>query len=136
MNRDILKSMLKLHEGVVLTPYKDTVGKTTIGIGRNLDDVGISLDEATYLLNNDIQRVEDDLDRELPLWRSVSETRQLVLADMCFNLGINGLLGFKNTLAAIWDGRFDDAAEGMRQSKWAGQVGKRADKLISMMKDG
>ncbi len=134
MNHEILKNMLRKHEGIVLKPYKDTVGKTTIGIGRNLDDVGISMTEAMFLLDNDIKRVEDDLDVHIPWWRTMDENRQLVIADMCFNMGIGSLLGFKNTLAAMKEGRYADAADGMLASKWSTQVGPRATHLADMMR--
>jgi len=134
MDYEKLKLQLIKHEGLRLKPYRDSVGILSIGVGRNLDDVGISEDEAMVLLGNDIIGVFDDLDRECQWWRQMSETRQLVLADMCFNLGISRLLGFKNTLAAMQEGRWDDAAKEMLDSKWAKQVGKRAITLADMMK--
>lgn len=132
---DIIDQLIR-HEGLKLKPYLDTVGKTTIGVGRNLDDVGITEEEARYLLANDIARVRADLDRKLPWWRTLDPVRQRVLEDMCFNLGIVGLRGFKNTLAAVQDGRFRDAAKGMLASKWARQVGQRAVTLSDMMRKG
>lgn len=136
MNHTALKDQLIAHEGLRLKPYQDTVGKLTIGVGRNLDDAGISTHEAMLLLDHDIEAVEDDLDQRLPWWRGLSEARQLVLADMCFNLGIARLQGFKNTLAAIHAGDYEAAADGMLASKWAGQVGKRAHRLARMMREG
>ncbi len=136
MNHTALKDQLIAHEGLRLKPYADTVGKLTIGVGRNLDDAGISTHEAMLLLDHDIEAVEDDLDQRMPWWRGLTETRQLVLADMCFNLGIARLQGFKNTLAAIHSGDYEAAADGMLASKWAGQVGKRAHRLARMMREG
>lgn len=136
MNRKELAEQLEIDEGVRQFPYKDTVGKITIGIGRNLDDVGLSNHEIALLLDNDILRVERDLDRALPWWRNMSETRQQVIANMCFNLGIGRLLGFKNTLKAMKEGQYEDAAEGMMASKWAKQVGVRAVRLSNRMKKG
>lgn len=123
-------------------PYRDTVGKLSIGVGRNLDDVGLREDEIDYLLDNDLRDVLADLDRALSWWRDLDGVRQLVLAEMCFNLGLGnaakgtGLLGFTNTLEAIRERRFDAAAGGMLRSKWAGQVGDRADRLARMMRTG
>lgn len=134
--RDRLIRHLIRDEGLRLKPYKDTVGKTTIGIGRNLDDVGISEGEARALLENDIDRAEDDLDRSLPWWRGLDGVRQEVLVNMAFNLGIGGLLGFKNTLASVKAGLWVNAARGMRASRWARQVGKRAERLASAMESG
>lgn len=136
MDRVALRELLIAHEGLRLKPYQDTVGKLTIGVGRNLDDKGISMHEAMLMLDHDIEAVEDDLDRRLPWWRGLTEARQLVLADMCFNLGIDRLLGFKNTLAAIHAGDYEAAAAGMLASKWATQVGKRAHRLAKMMREG
>lgn len=136
MNRTELREQLIIDEGLRLKPYKDSVGKLTIGVGRNLDDRGISMHEAMFLLDNDIEAVEDDLDQRLPWWRGLSDARQLVIANMCFNLGICRLLGFKNTLAAIKSGDYAAAADGMLASKWAGQVGKRAHRLAKMMREG
>lgn len=136
MNRDELRSMLVLHEGLRLHPYKCTSGKTTIGVGRNLDDNGISNDEAMYLLERDIDRVEAELDSRFTWWRQMTPARQAVLADMAFNLGINRLLGFVNTLKFMRDGDYEAAADGMMDSLWARQVGNRAIRLAKMMREG
>lgn len=136
MNLDLLRQQLIRHEGVRLRPYRDSVGKLTIGIGRNLDDVGISQDEAEILLDHDIQKVIQDLDTYLPWWKSLTDVRQMVLADMAFNLGITKLLGFTQTLASIKQGDFESAARHMSQSVWATQVGNRAVRLQEMMRTG
>lgn len=136
VNLDLLEQELTRDEGKKAKPYKCTAGKTTIGIGRNLDDVGLSDEEIRFLFKNDIARVCADLDREIPWWRQLSESRQRVLANMCFNLGINGLLGFKNTLAKVHAGDWAGAAAGMRSSLWAKQVSARAERLATMMEEG
>ncbi len=134
--RDRLIRHLIRDEGLRLKPYKDTVGKLSIGIGRNLDDVGISEGEAIAMLENDIDRAEEGLDRNLPWWRGLDGVRQEVLVNLTFNLGITGLLGFKNTLAAMRDGLWSSAASRMLASKWARQVGKRAERLAKAMETG
>jgi lysozyme len=136
MDVDALLRDLVRDEALRLKPYRCTAGKLTIGIGRNLDDVGITEEEARYLARNDIASVERNLDRELPWWRSLDGTRQRVLANMCFNLGVRGLLGFRNTLAFVQAGKYLEAAQGMLASKWARQVGARAERLAIMMRDG
>lgn len=140
MNYDVLANQLVIDEGLRLKPYKDTVGKTTIGVGRNLDDVGLSKSEAMMLLGADIERVESDLDRCLPWWRGMSEARKQALANMCFNMGLGdskrGLLSFRNTLTAMQSGDYKKAAQGMRDSSWAKQVGQRAERLAKMMEEG
>lgn len=135
MNR--IKAQLVRHEGLRLKPYRCTAGKLTIGIGRNLDDRGISQREAYVLLENDIQNCEKQLLDEIPeIYNGLDDVRQSVLLNMCFNLGIKGLLEFKNTLAFIAAGDWERAANGMLASKWAKQVGKRAIELSEMMRKG
>jgi GH24 family phage-related lysozyme (muramidase) len=136
MNRDALRKQLRIDEGWKKKPYRDTVGKLTGGCGRNLDDKGFRDSEIAFMLENDIDEVVADLDRALPWWREMSEARQDVLVNMCFNLGLPKLLGFKNTLASMQRGDYLAAAEGMKQSNWYRQVGARADRLIEIMKAG
>jgi lysozyme len=136
MNYNRLIEQLKLHEGVRDRPYKDSVGKLTIGVGRNLTDKGLKPKEIEYLLMNDIMDCIDDLNKYLPWWRQLNEVRQRVLMDMCFNLGIGGLLGFKNTLAFIQSGDYEQASQNMLLSKWASQVGQRSRRLSEMMRTG
>lgn len=126
---------LTLHEGLRLKPYHCTAGKLSIGIGRNLDDVGISKDEAEYLLKNDINKILRSA-QTLPFWDKLSDNRKLVVLDMAFNLGWDGLMAFKNTLKAMGEGRYHDAANGMLASKWASQVNGRAVTLAQMMEKG
>jgi lysozyme len=140
MNMDLLEQELTIDEGKRSKIYLCTSNKRSIGIGRNLDDVGLSEDEIQYLFKNDIARVCAELDRALPWWRNMSDARQRVLANMCFNMGLGnstrGLLSFRNTLAAMQAGDYEKAAQGMGNSTWAKQVGKRADRLIEMMRKG
>ena len=132
-----IKEQLVRHEGLRLKPYRCTAGKLTIGIGRNLDDRGISQTEAYVLLENDIQNCEKQLLDEIPeIYNSLDEVRKSVLLNMCFNLGIGGLLGFNNTLAFIAAGDWERAANGMLASKWAKQVGRRAIELSELMRKG
>lgn len=136
MDRSLLTKELERDEGLRTKPYVDTVGKTTIGVGRNLTDRGISSDEAYYLLDSDITLVIADLNRSLPWWSTLTDPRQRVLANMCFNMGIGGLLTFTNTLSLIKSGAYEAAATEMLKSKWATQVGARADRLAEMMRIG
>lgn len=128
--------LLRLHEGTRRKPYRDTVGKLTVGVGRNLDDKGLRDDEIALMLTNDIKECEADLDRALPWWRTLNAPRQHVLLDMCFNLGLTKLLGFKNTLKYIQQGNWAQAKANMLQSLWARQVGSRAVRLGQMMEQG
>lgn len=128
-----MEKQLVEHEGERLFPYRDSVGKLTIGIGRNLDDKGITHAEARYMLRNDIFECERKL-KELSIWDQISEIRQRVLLDMCFNMGMIGLLGFKRMFEALRLQDYDKAAEEMIKSRWARQVGGRAVRLAAMMR--
>ncbi|MDD2229181.1 MAG: glycoside hydrolase family protein [Candidatus Cloacimonetes bacterium] len=132
-----IREQLVRHEGLRLKPYRCTAGKLTIGIGRNLDDCGISQTEAYVLMENDIQNCEKQLLDEIPeIYKALDEVRKSVLLNMCFNMGIGGLLGFNNTLAFIAAGDWERAANGMLASKWAKQVGRRAIELSELMRKG
>ena len=115
-------------EGLKLKPYKCTAGKLTIGVGRNLADVGISEEEARHMLSNDVYNCIYDLDLALPWWKTLSDGRQRALLNMCFNLGITRLLKFKNMLKCLRDGNYEQAAIEALDSKWARQVGRRAER--------
>jgi lysozyme len=117
-------------------PYTDSVGKTTIGVGRNLTDNGITQDEAFTLLDNDIDQALEDAKSLVSNFNDLGDVRQRVLVDMSFNLGRARLKGFKKMLAAIESGMFTTATREMLDSKWARQVGSRATRLSSMMKSG
>ncbi len=136
VDRAAMTRQLRLHEGERLKPYRCTAGKLTIGVGRNLEDRGITAAESAMLLANDIGDMERELQRALPWAVRLDEVRQRVLLDMAFNLGVVGLLNFKRTLAAIQAGQYQQAATMMLDSRWAGQVGQRAERLSRMMATG
>ena len=133
---DKLTEMLVDHEGMRRKPYRCTAGKLTIGVGRNLDDRGISPDEAMYMLANDIRDSRRELSAAFPWFDKLDDVRQAVLIDMCVNLGLSRLQGFRNTLALIGVGKYEAAAQEMLDSKWAEQVGRRAQRLSRMMSTG
>ena len=136
MNYEQLKKELIRDEGLRLVPYRCSAGKLTIGVGRNLDDVGITESEAMHLLVNDIMRSKNATLTIIPDLLELSEQRQRVLVNMCFNLGPWGLRNFRKMLAAIAERDFSRAADEMLDSKWARQVGPRATRLAKMMRDG
>ena len=136
MNIERLKAQLILHEGLRLKPYKDSVGKLTIGVGRNLDDKGITNNEAMTLLDNDIDDAYEDAKSLIASFNDIGDVRQRVLVDMSYNLGRSRLKGFKKMLAAVESGMFTTASREMLDSKWADQVGTRAERLAKMMRTG
>lgn len=134
-----LTDQLRRDEGEVLHAYTDHLGFWTIGIGRLIDKRkggGITKDEAAYLLQNDIAKFTMALRARLAWFDGLDEARQGVLANMAFQMGIDGLLGFKNTLALIERGEYEAAAGGMLQSKWAQQTPERAARLAKQMATG
>ena len=133
---DKLTDMLVDHEGMRRKPYRCTAGKLTIGVGRNLDDRGISPDEAMYMLANDIKDARRELSAAFPWFDKLDDVRQAVLIDMHVNLGLSRLQGFRNTLALIGVGKYEAAAQEMLDRKWAEQVGRRAQRLSRMMATG
>lgn len=135
-NDELTVAELRRDEGVVRHAYKDSLGYLTIGVGRLIDKRKggkLSDDEINYLLMNDIKECVADLDKHLPWWRSLSDVRRRVLVNMRFNLGMQGLLGFRNTLRFIEAGDYKRAAENMLKSLWAKQVKGRAVRLAYMM---
>jgi lysozyme len=130
-----LLDQIKRDEGLRLTPYKDSVGVLTIGYGTNLDE-GIDRGEAEYLLANRLNNKKLELLRALPWVADLDEPRQAVLFNMAYNLGVPGLLKFKNTLAMVRTAQYAQAAANMLQSKWASQVGDRAVRLSKQMETG
>jgi len=132
---DLIQQLID-HEGLELFPYKCTADKLTIGVGRNLEDRGISEDEAAYLLQNDIEIVERELLEAQPLVSMLDSVRQRVLVDMGFNLGTPTLMKFQNMWDAIEDEDWDEAADQMLDSRWANQVGRRAIRLADATRSG
>lgn len=128
--------LLRIHEGLRLKPYRCTAGKLTVGYGRNLENKGISLEEAEYLLENDMEEVKSILVDRITIWPKLDEVRRSVLIDMCFNMGWGGLSKFKGFLAAVEDENWQIAGEEMEDSSWWGQVGSRAIRLGKMMESG
>jgi len=123
-------------EGMELKVYKDTTGHLTIGVGRNLDANGISANEAMVMLANDIHKCRHQLQEHLSIYSKLDDVRQDVLLNMCFNLGITGLLKFKNMIASLECGNYIQASKDMLDSLWAEQVGERALRLSITMRKG
>jgi len=131
-----IHSQLMRDEGVRRFPYADAKGKTTIGVGRNLTDKGLSDAEVQLLLGNDIVETSDALNAAFPWFASLDAARQGVLINMAFNMGMEGLGGFRNFLAACMRHDWETAADEMAKSEWAKQVGDRATRLEQQMRTG
>lgn len=156
LNMSRLKTELERDEGFRSRVYRDTVGKLTVGIGRNLDDVGIrpveqralgitrqtvirrgvTRPQAMHLLDHDVSTAIGDLRRRLPWFNQQDGVRQRVLINMAFNMGIGRLLGFRDTLRSFQQGNYSRAATQMLDSRWANQVGARATRLAALTRTG
>lgn len=130
-----IKLQLIEHEGFKLKPYRCPAGKLTIGAGRNLEDKGLSREEALYLLDNDIDEALAHLSKKV-YWDTLGSVRKRVLIDMVHNLGGAGFDAFKQLNAALILHDYERAAVEMRDSRWYHQVGPRAERLAKMMEQG
>lgn len=134
-----VKQQLIVDEGKVNYAYKDSLGYLTIGVGRLIDKEkggGLSDGEIEVLLENDIRNKYNELIKVMPWVTTLSLPRLGVLINMSFQLGVPGLLKFKNTLELIIKGKYDEASKGMLNSLWAKQTPKRAEKLSRQMATG
>lgn len=137
IDRHRLVEQLKRHEGFRGHPYRDTVGKLTIGYGHNLDDVPISEKVAEMMLLEDLDREERRLEKVVPWFKEVKHpVRRAALLNMAFNLGAHGLSKFRRMWSAINRADWERAAEEALDSKWAAQVGKRAEELAEQLRTG
>jgi lysozyme len=130
---------LVLEEGEVLHAYEDHLGYVTIGVGRLIDKRkggGITKEESRYLLANDVKKYTDLVSNSIPFYGQLNEARQAVLVGMAFQMGIAGLMKFKNTLKAIEAGRYKEAGNNMLNSLWARQTPARARRMARQMELG
>ena len=130
-----LERELIRDEGLRLKPYLDSVGKLTIGVGRNLDDNGITESEAKAMLRNDIANSITELQR-FGWYNRLDSRRKDAIINMHFNLGLPRLLSFKNMIAALDEQDFKRAADEALDSKWAQQVGERALRIANILRYG
>lgn len=134
-----LEKRIIAHEGSKQFAYKDTRGYTTIGIGRNIDERcgnGLTKAERLYLLRNDLNRCRKQLSI-YGFFYNLDEVRQEVLIEMCFNLGLDGLLHFSKMIAALVKKDYSEAVTEMHKSQWSRQIGEeRLSDLTHRMKTG
>ena len=126
MNRERIREQLILHEGLRLEPYRCTSDKLTIGVGRNLDDRGISEVTAMQMLDEDIDIVYEELQKVFEDFTDMPEIVQESLVDLAFNMGTPTLLHFKAAVRALKAQQWGTAADEILDSRYARQVGQRA----------
>jgi lysozyme len=124
---------LQIDEGRELLPYTDTMGKITIGVGRNLTDRGITDAECDAMLADDIALVCGELDKSLSWWRLMPAPRQRVLANLCFNMGLTKLLEFTTFLSLMRTAQFHAAASDLQGTAWYGEVGQRGPRTVARL---
>lgn len=132
-----LTAQLRRHEGVRSHFYRCTSGLATIGVGRCIEEgsLGLSDDEIDYLLENDIKRCKAEL-LAFSWFTDLDSVRQDAMVNLLFNLGMTRLMGFRNALAAMENSDFQKAADEFMDSRWATQVGNRADEVCEMIRTG
>ena len=133
--KEILKAQLIRHEGKRYRPYRDSVGKLTVGVGRNIDDVPFSEDEIMLMLENDISHAIEDASKFL-WYIGLDEVRQSVIVNMLFNMGMEKFTSFRKMIKALEQKKYVLAAKEMLDSKWAAQVENRAHELAGIMERG
>lgn len=131
-----LEQRLLRHEGIKLRAYKDSLGILTIGVGRNIENVGISADEAMYLLQNDIDHVKDQVSQTFPWTSEVDNVRLDVIYEMTFQLGISGVKKFPKMLDAVKSKDYATAASEMLNSAWHTQTPARCEELANLILNG
>ena len=135
MDRGLLIAQLELHEDRRKKAYTDEYGNVTVGVGRNLTGKGLSDAEIDFLLSNDIDEVLADLET-FPWWASLDPVRQMVVADMRFNVGPSVFRTMRRFIKALTDGDYQRASVVMREMKWFRQVKTRGVRLVAMMQRG
>ena len=129
-----LIDLLIKHEGLKLEPYRCTSDKLTIGVGRNLEDCGITEEEAMYLLKNDIKKFHEELTERFYFYQYLDGARKDAMLNMAFNMGVPRLANFVNALDFMSQRKYAEAADEFLDSKWAKQVGNRAQEVAHMIR--
>jgi lysozyme len=134
---DRIMKRSKEKEGTGLKLYRCTEGKLTIGHGRNIEENGITLEEAEYLLRNDIENAIDSL---IKIFKNQIFQASTVEAfvDMIINMGETKFRGFVNMISAAKAKNWEETAKEAIDSKWYRdhkKLGsKRADEVVELIR--
>ena len=134
MNNERLRETIIRHEGIRLDMYQDTLGIWTLGVGHNIEEKGISQAVMELMLEEDLAEAVSELKRSVSFFSKMPEQVQEALVNLAFNMGIPRLMQFKKTLAYLRDGNFEAAADELLDSRYAEQVGRRADEVADMIR--
>lgn len=141
-------SILNFEEGYKENPYIDTEGFPTVACGIKIGPKGANLSNYTFSvpravgdvwLQVFVTGVQNQCQNNPSIYAALQKcnaARSDVIYSMAYQMGVNGLAGFKNTLALIASGKFDEAASGMLNSLWARQTPNRARRHAEVMKSG
>lgn len=142
-----LSDVITQDEGFRPNPYLDCCGKAwrdcvcavkgrlTIGVGRDLDDVGISQEEAFLMRDNDLMTARREASK-YAWFKDIDPVRQDIIVQMIFNMGAPKFAEFKRMFAALDRKDFDAASSEMLNSRWSSEVGNRATRLAGILKSG
>ena len=139
MSSDKLFEMLRRHEGVKQFAYRCTANKITIGVGRCVDEdggIGLCDAEIDFLLSNDVDRVEVELENNFSWYKNLNDARKDAMVSIAFNLGLTRLLKFEKALGFMAGGDYIMAGMEFDNSLWSKQVGARAEELCQMIETG
>jgi lysozyme len=136
MNIDRLKEQLLIDEGLELFPYRCSADKLTIGVGRNLEAIGITKEEAMFLLDNDIKNVAFQCKVEFDWFEDLNDVRKEAIINLVFNMGMTTFKKFKKTIGYIKSGDFERAGVELLDSNYARQVGERSVRVANMLANG
>jgi lysozyme len=131
-----LQKLLLKEEGFIARPYRDSKGNLTIGIGWNLDARPMTQEQGLSICGQQVQEVENELIQALDCYYKLDDVRRAVLLDMAFQLGVTGLLTFKDMIALVAEGAYVNASLQMLSSDWGREFKTRANNLAIMMRTG
>jgi lysozyme len=129
-----VKEQIKKDEGFNPHPYMDTTGHVTIGYGTNLE-AGITPQQAEALMSLEIVMCTTQLS-SYTWYLNQPKGVQAALINMCYDIGIWKLLGFKKMIIALINKDYKEAANEALDSKWAIQVGDRAKRIAAIIQEG
>ena len=143
-NDELLIAELRRDEGVRYSPYKDSKGIWTVGVGHNMEASALpatwacplSDAQVDQLLSDDIMHVLSGLDRYFGWWRNMSYARQRAIVNFVFNVGIGTALQFTTSMKHIERGEYAAAADSMLANRWARQVGDRSKRVTELIRNG
>ena len=125
---------LERDEGFRAKSYRDSEGLLTIGFGTLIED-GISKEEAGLLLRHRLEKAVEELEGREPLVSALPAPVQSALAQMAYNLGVPRLMLFKDMWACLERKDFPGAAVAALDSRWAEQVGSRANRIAELIRN-